>query len=74
MNSPRIEDLPDILSVSDAASFLGVDRKTIYQAVGEGSFPGRRVGARRVVVLRDALLDWLRSSERVSPSRQRRSR
>ena len=63
--------LPPILTADQVADFLGVHKVTVYEAIKGRQFPGRRVG-RRVVILRDALLDWLRSNDRVVP--QRRSR
>lgn len=65
--------LADVLSVDEVARFLRVNRKTLYEAVRAGDVPARRVG-RRVVILRDALIDWLRSDGRVLPSRRRTTR
>lgn len=59
-------DLPPVLSVREAAAFLGLNLKTVYASVDAKQLPGRRVG-KRVVILRDALLQWLRSNERVLP-------
>lgn len=64
--------LPPVLSVAEAASFLGVNTKTVYVAISEGQLPARRIGRRRVVILRDALLRWLASEERVVPERRGR--
>jgi len=66
-----LADHPEVLTVDEAAAFLRVDRKTVYTAVAEGQLPGRRVGRRRIVILRDQLLAWLRSNEPVLPSRRR---
>lgn len=60
--------LPSVLNVAQAAEFLGVDDKTIYAALNAGRMPGRRLNKRRWVILRDALLEWLRSQEHVPPS------
>jgi excisionase family DNA binding protein len=59
--------LEPVLTVDEAARFLRVNRKTLYEGVKAGEVPARRVG-RRVVILRDALLDWLRTNGRVLPS------
>lgn len=53
--------LDPVLTVDEVASFLRMDRKSVYSAVAEGTLPARKVG-RRVVILRDALLTWLRSN------------
>ena len=58
--------LPPVLDVYQTAEFLGLDKKTVYTAVSKGEMPGRKVG-RRVVILRDALLDWFRSESCVQP-------
>ena len=53
--------LEPVLTVDEVASFLRMDRKSVYSAVAEGALPARKVG-RRVVILRDSLLTWLRSN------------
>ena len=60
--------LPPVLSVAEAAAFLGVEKKTVYTAISEGRLPARRIGRRRLVILRDVLLRWLQSEERVVPA------
>lgn len=62
--------LEEVLSAKEVAEFLKVNKKTIYAAVKEGQIPGCQVG-RRVVILRDALLDYLSSKERVLPPSRR---
>ncbi len=64
--------LSPVLSVAEVAAFLGVNAKTVYVAISEGQLPARRIGRRRVVILRDALLRWLASEERVVPERRGR--
>jgi excisionase family DNA binding protein len=73
MNDDDTYGLEPVLSVAEVATFLHVNPKTLYEAVRAGDVPARRVG-RRVVILRDALLDWLRSNGRVPPSRRRTTR
>jgi len=64
--------LPPVLTVEDAAAFLRMNSKTVYAAVAAGEMPGRKV-RKRTVILRDALLDWLRTGQgRVSRSRRLR--
>ena len=62
--------LPAVLDVAAASAFLGVNRKTIYAAITSGDLPARRVGKRRLVILRHVLLAWL-SQGRVSRSEDR---
>lgn len=64
--------LPAILTVDETAAFLRLNRKTVFAAIAAKQMPGRRVG-RRIVVCRDALLDWLRSDGSGLSSRRRGS-
>lgn len=66
-NENETYGLRPVLTAEEVASFLRMDRKSVYSAIADGCFPARKVG-RRVVVLRDALLGWLRSKECVSSS------
>ena len=63
--------LKPILSVDEAAQFLRCNIKTVYAAIAAKQLPGRRVG-KRLVIFRDALLDYLRSTEDVLPARRRK--
>ena len=64
--------LPPILSAEEAAAFLRLSVKTVYAAISSGEMPGRKV-RKRTVILRDALLEWLRTGQgRVSRSRRLR--
>lgn len=67
---PETYGLPAVLDVAAASAFLGVNRKTIYSAITSGELPARRVGKRRLVILRHVLLAWL-SQGRVSRSEDR---
>jgi len=66
----EVYGLPSVLTVEEAANFLRLNVKTVYTAISAGQMPGRKIG-NRTVILRDGLLDWLQSSERVLPSRKR---
>ena len=63
--------LSPVLTVEETAEFLRLNVKTVHAAIAARDFPGRKVG-RRTVILRDALLDWLKSEERVLPGRRRK--
>ena len=50
---------PDLLTVPETAEILRTTRKGVYAMVGRHQLPGVvRIG-RRVLVRRDALVDWL---------------
>jgi excisionase family DNA binding protein len=50
---------PDILTTDEAAAFLRVDRKTLYEAIRQQQIPGViRIG-RCVRLHRDTLLTWI---------------
>lgn len=54
--------LPAVLTVDEAARFLRLNRKTLYDAVRAGELPGVvRVG-RSIRIGRDALLGWLQGN------------
>ena len=53
------QDAPVVLTASEVAKLLRVDRKTIYEAAQRGSIPHRRLG-RRLLFERGAVLAWLR--------------
>ena len=69
MNDDETYGLEPVISVDEAALFLRVNSKTLREAIRAGEVPARRVG-RRVVIFRDALLDWLKSNGSVPPSRR----
>jgi excisionase family DNA binding protein len=52
----------EILTVTQAARFLGVARRSLYEAIGRLEVPHRRIG-RRIVLSRAALVRWLDSCE-----------
>ena len=62
--------LPKTLTVEEAAEFLRINVKTLYAAVDSNEVPALKIG-KRIVILRDALLDCLRSKKRVLSSRKR---
>ena len=48
----------ECMSVAEAAAFLGVDAKTVYDYAGRGVIPHRRLG-KRILFSRQALVVWL---------------
>jgi excisionase family DNA binding protein len=51
--------LPAILTVDELATFLRVNRKSVYDAVAKGEVPGARRIGRAIRISRDAMLEWL---------------
>lgn len=51
--------LPEVVTVESLATFLGLNRKTIYAAIDRGEIPGTRRVGRAIRILRDAVLVWL---------------
>ncbi len=52
----------DVMSVDQAAKYLGVSTKTLYEYAAQGAIPHRRLG-RRILLSRQALLEWLKEGE-----------
>jgi excisionase family DNA binding protein len=48
----------DVLSANALATFLGVDRNTVYDYAGRGMIPCRRLG-KRMLFSRAAIVSWL---------------
>jgi excisionase family DNA binding protein len=48
----------EIMCADDVATWLGVDRKTVYNAAARGKIPCQRLG-KRVLFSRPALVAWL---------------
>lgn len=69
--APENYDLAPVLSVEEAACFLRLNRKTVYEAVAAREMPGRRI-RNRVVIPRDALLEWLQGYDCVLPRKRGR--
>lgn len=51
----------DVLTVSDAAKLLRIGRNQLYDALGRGEIPHRRIG-RSIRLSRVVLLRWLERS------------
>ncbi|MBX3159613.1 MAG: helix-turn-helix domain-containing protein [Deltaproteobacteria bacterium] len=49
---------PDVLTVEQGAALLRVGRNQLYDAIGRGEVPHRRIG-RSIRLSRAALLRWL---------------
>lgn len=52
---------PEVMSADEVAAFLGVDRKTVYDAANRNQIPHCRL-RRRILFSRAALVVWLRGT------------
>jgi excisionase family DNA binding protein len=52
------DDQVEVLTADEAAAFLGVDRKTVYDGAGRGTIPHQRLG-KRILFSRSQLVSWL---------------
>ena len=59
-NSGALQDA-DVLTVEQAAKFLRLGRNAVYDAIGRGEIPHRRIG-RAIRLSRAALVQWLAGS------------
>jgi excisionase family DNA binding protein len=62
--------LPKVMTVEEAAEFLRINVKTLYAAVESKDVPALKLG-KRIVILRDALLESLRGRKFVKISGKR---
>ncbi len=56
---PADRAVREVMTADEGAGFLGVDRKTVYEAAWRAELPHRWIG-RRLLFSRAALLRWLR--------------
>lgn len=66
MSDPVAAPLPALMSVPDAAKFLGLSRASAYRYADAGELPVKRFG-RRVYVVRARLNEFLQSDEPSTP-------
>ncbi len=58
VSTPEDTDRADVCTVADVARWLGVNKKTVYDAVNRRELPSARLG-RRVLLSRTAITAWL---------------
>ena len=63
-------EIPDVLTVEEVATWLRINRKTVYEAAKGGQIPCCKVG-RILRFSRQAVLQWLNGQGRVSTKRSR---
>jgi len=60
---PRFDDLPDILTVDEAADFLRLGRSSVYESIHAKDIPAVRIG-RRLLVPKSGLKQFVDVSEK----------
>jgi len=65
MSMTRLAELPDVMTVAEAAAFLRLGRNTVYEAVRRNELPSVRVG-RRLLVPRVGLERFLTTTRELS--------
>ena len=55
----------EVLTATQVAELLGVNRKTIYEAARNNQIPHRRLG-RRLIFERGCVLEWLQQARVIS--------
>lgn len=63
--------LPYLLTVDDVAELLRTTRKAVYSRIERGLLPGVVRDGRRVLLLRDDVLDWILERRAASPGDRR---
>lgn len=58
MSAAEKREPREVLSVLEAADFLGLSRNSVYEYANRGTIPCQRVG-RRLLFSRTALVRWL---------------
>ena len=61
-NYISLDELPDVITPDQLATFLNVDRKLVYSKFGEGQIPGKRIG-RIIRFSKVKILEWLGGGE-----------
>lgn len=61
MTRPSAPSDADVLTVSEAARLLRIGRNQLYDAIGRGEIPHRRIG-RSIRLSRAVLLRWLEAA------------
>lgn len=54
----RFQDLPDLMTVNEAAAFLRMKPATLYESIRLGLVPAVRPSPRRIRLSRSALQNW----------------
>jgi excisionase family DNA binding protein len=64
--------MPELLTVDEVAALLRTSRKAVYTRIERGLLPGVVRDGRRLLLLRDDLLLWIREKRATSPGGTRR--
>ena len=60
----------DVMTVAEGARFLRVGRNAVYDAIGRGEIPHRRIG-KNIRLSREALVRWLSSCGQTQVAKER---
>lgn len=64
--------LPYLMTVDDVAELLRTSRKAVYCKIERGLLPGVVRDGRRVLLLRDDVLEWIAERRATAPGGSRR--
>jgi excisionase family DNA binding protein len=65
------DDHAEVMTATEVAELLRVNRKTIYEAAQRNDIPHRRLG-RRLIFERGSVLAWLRQDHDIATDRRQR--
>lgn len=54
-----IEEMPITMNATQVAAVLGISRTGAYELMHSKAFPSMKVGARRIVVQKKKLVQWM---------------
>jgi excisionase family DNA binding protein len=57
--APPKPALDEVMTADEVATYLGVDRSTVYESVARGEIPHKRLG-RRVIFRRETISAWFK--------------
>lgn len=73
INSTTDAEIPDVLTVSEAAEFLRISRPTLVELVAQGVLPGRKLG-NQWRFYKQSLIRYLSGEALTSRSRSKHER
>ena len=55
----QLNDFPEVLTIKEASEFLGVNTFSLYRWVKQGKIPARKVSAKKWLLSKTVLLNFL---------------
>jgi excisionase family DNA binding protein len=72
MDEQSMDELAPVLTVDEFATFLRLNRKTVYEAIHRGAISGVRRFGRIIRIDRDAAMAWLKAgNDRLTDGKSR---